>query len=244
MAKSFSDMVHQWERNRYAFSGFLSLAEQDDFYQFLSDYPTLPYTLYGGQEDCERQMLRIGSPETLGYEEDFPIVCLKLAPKNARFSDTLSHRDVLGALMNLGIERSTLGDIYLDDNIAYVFCTQKMAPYIREQLTRIKHTTVTVEEMQNLPELKTNPPEQVTIQVSSLRLDLIVSKTYHLSRQAAQDLFRAHKIYLDGRLKEDGSQELKPGQILSVRGYGRLSLQEDRGLSKKGKHNLLVSVRK
>ncbi len=244
MAKAFADMVHQWERNRYAFSNFLSLAEQDDFYQFLSDYPTLPYKLYGGQEDCERQMLRIGSPETLGYEEEFPIACLKLAPKNARFSDDLSHRDVLGSLMNLGIERNTLGDIYLDGNIAYVFCMQKMAPYIQEQLTRIKHTTITVEEIQDLPELKTNPPEEVLIQVSSLRLDLIVAKTYHLSRSAAQDLFREHKIYLDGRLTEDGSQELKTGQILSVRGYGRLSLQESRGLSKKGKHNILLSVRK
>ncbi len=244
MAKAFADMVHQWERNRYAFSNFLSLAEQDDFYQFLSDYPTLPYKLYGGQEDCERQMLRIGSPETLGYEEEFPITCLKLAPKNARFSDDLSHRDVLGSLMNLGIERNTLGDIYLDGNIAYVFCMQKMVPYIQEQLTRIKHTTITVEEIQDLPELKTNPPEEVLIQVSSLRLDLIVAKTYHLSRSAAQDLFREHKIYLDGRLTEDGSQELKTGQILSVRGYGRLSLQESRGLSKKGKHNILLSVRK
>ncbi len=244
MAKAFADMVHQWERNRYAFSNFLSLAEQDDFYQFLSDYPTLPYKLYGGQEDCERQMLRIGSPETLGYEEEFPIACLKLAPKNARFSDDLSHRDVLGSLMNLGIERNTLGDIYLDGNIAYVFCMQKMAPYIQEQLTRIKHTTITVEEIQDLPELKTNPPEEVLIQVSSLRLDLIVAKTYHLSRSTAQDLFREHKIYLDGRLTENGSQELKTGQILSVRGYGRLSLQESRGLSKKGKHNILLSVRK
>lgn len=244
MAKSFTDMVHQWERNRYAFSNFLSLAEQNDFYQFLSDYPTLPYRLYGGQEGCERQMLCIGSPETLGYEEEFPITCLKLAPKNARFSDELSHRDVLGSLMNLGIERNTLGDIYLDGNVAYVFCTQKMAPYIQEQLTRIKHTTITVEEVQNLPELKTNPPEEVLIQVSSLRLDLIVAKTYHLSRRTAQDLFREHKIYLDGRLMEDGSQELKTGQILSVRGYGRLSLQESRGLSKKGKHNILLSVRK
>ncbi len=121
---------------------------------------------------------------------------------------------------------------------------QKMAPYIQEQLTRIKHTTITVEEIQDLPELKTNPPEEVLIQVSSLRLDLIVAKTYHLSRSAAQDLFREHKIYLDGRLTEDGSQELKTGQILSVRGYGRLSLQESRGLSKKGKHNILLSVRK
>ena len=242
MAKSFQDMARQYERNRYSFSDFLGLPEQDAFYQYLKSNPSLPYRLFGGKQHCERLMLRIGSPETLGYEEPFPLVTLKIEPKNAKFSDDLSHRDILGALMHLGIERDTIGDIFLEGNTAYVFCTKAIAPFIEGQLERIKHTAVLVTQVTELPALQEQEPVQKKIQVASLRLDLLVAKTYNLSRQAAQDLLKAHKVFLDGRLQEGGSTEVQLGQIVSVRGFGRFSLLKEEGISKKGKHNLLLAV--
>lgn len=235
-------MVSQYTRGRYSFSDFLGLAEQSDFLNEIRQYDALPWELFGGTDNCERVMLRIGSEETLGYSEPWPIRTLAVSPKNQKFADPLTHRDFLGAILHLGLERDTIGDIFIEDNVGYVFCTEQVAPYLVEQLDRVKHTSVVCREIRELPELKRAKPEEKFIQTSSLRIDLVVAKVYNLSRSAAQELFPARKIYVDGRLCENNSRELAPGEIVSVRGFGRLSLKEERGLSRKGKHNLVMEV--
>lgn len=81
-------------------------------------------TLYGGREEAERKILRFGSEAELGYEQPFPICCIRIRPLSAKFADKLSHRDYLGALMNLGIERSTIGDILPGEGEA--FCSVRI----------------------------------------------------------------------------------------------------------------------
>lgn len=75
----------------------------------------------GGVDGCERQILRFGDEESLGYDAGFPICCIEIKPLIEKFADALTHRDYLGALMHLGIERSTLGDIMIRDKTAYLF---------------------------------------------------------------------------------------------------------------------------
>lgn len=240
--KTLGDMIQQYDRGRYSFSDFLGLAEQSDFHEEIRQYDALPYELFGGTENCERVMLRIGNEETLGYSEPWPIRTLMVSPKNQKFADPLTHRDFLGAILHLGLERDTIGDIFIEDNVGYVFCTEQVAPYLVQNLDRVKHTSVVCQEIEELPKLERTKPEEKFIQTSSLRIDLVVAKVYNLSRSAAQELFPARKIYVDGRLCENNSRELLPGEIVSVRGFGRMSLKEERGLSRKGKHNLVMEV--
>ena len=88
------DLANQSDRNgHYTFTGFLSQGEQDLFYRTLPELAGISYTLFGGMEGCERQMIRFGDSGQLGYEEAFPIVCMEIAPKMEKFADTLSHRD-------------------------------------------------------------------------------------------------------------------------------------------------------
>lgn len=240
--KTLGDMVQQYDRGRYSFSDFLGLAEQSDFHEQIREYDALPWELFGGTDNCERVMLRIGDEETLGYTEPWPIRTLMVSPKNQKFADPLTHRDFLGAILHLGLERDTIGDIFIEDNVGYVFCTEQVAPYLVQNLDRVKHTSVVCREIEELPELERTKPEEKFIQTSSLRIDLVVAKVYNLSRSAAQELFPARKIYVDGRLCENNSRELEPGEMVSVRGFGRMSLKEERGLSRKGKHNLVMEV--
>ena len=131
-----------YEHNIYTYTGFLSMAEQDVFFGMLPELGGAVYGLFGGRQDCERRMLRFGSEDALGYGEDFPIVCLSVRPLAEKFADDMTHRDFLGAVMNLGIDRSTVGDILLEGKSAYLFCTDKIAPYLKEHLDRVKHTKV------------------------------------------------------------------------------------------------------
>ena len=206
MAKSVKDMVRQYERNRYAFSEFLGLAEQDDVLKSLKEFPGVPYTFYGGVDGAERVVLRVGSPDVLGYEEPWPIALVEVKPKNAKFSDDLTHRDFLGSLMNLGLERDRLGDIYIADNVGYVFCLEANALYIVEQLERVKHTSVVCSVIEELPAIPALEPEEVMVQCASLRTDLVLAKVYNLSRNAASELFTQGRVFVNGRMLKSAVQ--------------------------------------
>ena len=117
LKKRFLDLAEKsYRQNVFAFTGFLSLAEQDALWEAMGKNAFCPFSLWGGNEDCERRMARFGSAEELGYEEDFPIAALRISPLSEKFSEDFSHRDFLGALMHLGIDRSTVGDIFLEGN--------------------------------------------------------------------------------------------------------------------------------
>jgi len=233
-------------QNVYCFTGFLGMAELDAFYQMEREIAHVSYELSGGREGCERQMIRFGSEETLGYEEAFPIVCMYIEPVAEKFADDLSHRDILGACMNLGIERSTIGDIICGagarGKCGYLYCTEKIAPYIAENLTRIRHTDVrcTVCDGQAKPpgpELETRE-----YQTASERADGVVAKVYQLSREKSLLLFREKKVYVDGRQRENGSSPLKEGETVSVRGYGKFIYRGITRQTRKGKNNIRVEI--
>ena len=116
-----------YHNSQYLFTGFLSAAELDTYYHMERDLSYVPVTVFGGTADCERVMLRFGSEELCGYEEAFPIRCIEIAPLVEKFGEELGHRDYLGALMNLGIERSTLGDIVIAAKHAFLFCTETVS---------------------------------------------------------------------------------------------------------------------
>lgn len=235
LKKRFLDLADRsWRQNVFAFTGFLSMAEQDMLLKAVKEMKTA-VRLYGGAEHAERQMARFGTPEELGYEEPFPIVCLRIEPLLEKFSDTFTHRDFLGAIMNLGIDRSTVGDIFVDGKKAYVFCTEAMAPYLAENLDQVRHTHVRcslVEGAENMPVQKRMPKEE---SVSSLRCDGVTAAVWHLSRSQSLELFRQKKVFVNGRLQENNSYSLKPGDVISVRGYGKFIFREEKYTTRKGK---------
>lgn len=228
--------------NIYTHTGFLSIAEQDLIYGMSRELTGVPWTLYGGREDCERRILRFGSEEAFGYEEAFPIVCLKAAPLQEKFSDTFTHRDFLGAVMNLGIDRSTVGDIFLVEKTAYLFCTEKIAPFIEENLRQVKHTRVVCAPAGPVEQLPVKEPDPVSFTVTSERADVIIAKVYNLSRNQSLSLFRERKIYINGRLDENNSDALKDGAVVSVRGYGKFVYYGASYETKKGKKNVSAGI--
>lgn len=243
LKKRFHELAEKsFQQGIFLFTGFLGLSGQDVFWR---EEPSLRYagcTVGGGHGEAERVMIRFGNAEGLGYEVPFPISCIHISPLLSRFSDELSHRDFLGALMNLGIERSTIGDIKVGDREAYLFCAASMTEFICENLTQVKHTRVrcvAVDDPGRIPEEK---PERICIQVQSLRADAVLAKAYNLSREKSLELFRSGRAYVNGRLCENNSRPLKEGETLSVRGFGRLRLEGDARETKKGRLAVELAV--
>lgn len=226
------DLSQKADRNnRYTFTGFLTEEEQSELFSIKKEL--LPFTLFGGAPGCQRVIARFGDADELGYEEDFPIACLFAKPTLKKFSDELTHRDFLGALMHLGIERSRTGDIVLRENAAYLFVHTSLALYISENLTKVKHTVITCTPAPTLPEGALFQLADETLIVSSLRLDCLIAALYKLSRAACCELFQSKKIFINGRLCENTSYTPKSGDTVSVRGFGRFIFQGETGRTKK-----------
>lgn len=243
LKKRFRELAEKsYQNNQFTFTGFLSMADMACFYEMERELSYVPCKAWGGNGLCERVMLRFGGEEELGYLEEFPIVCIQAKPVAEKFADTLSHRDFLGALMNLGIERSTLGDIFVADNAGYIFCTENMADFIVENLSRVGHTLVLCSKVDDIPESAGSDRQEIKIQISSERADGVVAKVYRLSREKALECFRQKKVFVNGRQCENNSYQLKKEDVLSVRGYGKFEYLGGQGMSKKGKINAAVMI--
>ncbi len=231
-----------YTQNMFTFTGFLGLSEQDIFWQIERELGHAGYSLYGGSENTDRKVIRFGRKEELGYEVPFPIVCIHIQPLVRKFADALSHRDFLGALMNLGIERSTIGDIKVGDREAYLFCLDSIAEFITGNLEQIKHTQVKCSVTADYGEIPEEEPAKCSVQVSSLRIDAVVAKVYGKSRSECLELFRTGKVFVDGRLCENNSRILKAGETVNARGYGKFVLGGEVKETRKGKLSVSVDV--
>lgn len=210
-----------YRQNRYMFSHFLTPMELTALYEMADELKFIDYDTYGGNECCERQMIRFGSERMLGYEEEYPIAVLLIEPLLEKFAETLEHRDYLGAIMNLGIERDVLGDILIKDKQAYLFCMDSIADYIISGLDKIRHTNVKVNRVEGEIEALAKSLKELEVLVQSPRFDAIVAAIGKMSRSEAQQMFRDKKILLNGRVCENNSMLLKEDSTFSIRGYGK-----------------------
>ena len=241
---NYEDMANRaYKNNHYIFSDFLSLSEQEDVYKEAPAFKHVPFEMWGGFSDAERKMLRFGNADYFGYSEEFPFVCLKISPINLKFAAEVTHRDYLGALMSLGIERRCIGDIIVDKKCAFVFCVNRISDYIIDSLTSIKHNTVKAEIVDFSDDFISQADgKPITIQVASMRCDAIVAKAFNLSRKDAASLFLEKHIAVNGRLIENNDFNISGPASISVRGYGKIKITNIGGLTRKGNQILELEL--
>lgn len=243
LKKRFTELANKsYNAGIYMFTDFLGLAEQALFNEVKPNFRSIPYTAFGGVSGAERVMIRFGDEESFGYTDPFPIVCIKAEPLSQKFADRLTHRDFLGAILNLGIDRSTLGDIPIVDNVGYIFAKEDIAPYILSELKRVKHTDVKLSIAEELPDVELYRTERKKIQANGERIDAVIAKVYSISRDDSLSLFQKRLVYVDGRLCENNSYIPKRNEVISVRGYGRMIYLGYETTSKKGKLNIEVDL--
>ena len=245
LQKRFAELAKRsYAQHMFTFTDFLSLPELDLFYQNEPQLKFAGVTVFGGVEGTDRKVVRFGNPEELGYEEPFPIVCIAIEPLLEKFGENLNHRDYLGALMNLGIERENLGDIFIKGKTGYVFCLERIANFIMENLSQVRHTHVRLRVLESHEEFVQKEVEEMAVLSASERIDGVIAKVYNLSRSQSIDHFRAKKIYVNSRLCENNSYQLKQGDVISVRGYGKFVYNGVGYQTKKGKLSVKVGIYK
>ena len=230
------DLARQAEsRGIYTFSAFLSPAELSDILTRERELIPVPYSIWGGSEAAERKLICFGSESWFGYPPPWPVSVIRIAPASARFAEELSHRDYLGALMSLGIDRSLTGDIVIREKTAWLFCLDSIADYLCSSLTSVRHTSVCCSiETEDVPELSPRF-ETLRLNVPSERIDALTAAFINKSRSSIGELFNSGRVFVNSRAVTDGSRLMKPGDVLSVRGFGKALYEGVGATSKKGR---------
>lgn len=243
LRRRFSDLSQRASAGGYyVYSDFLSPAEQALLSALHREGSVSAYEAEGGYAYAERRVIAFGSQEELGYAPRFPACWLRISPLSKKFAETLTHRDYLGSLIGLGIERDVLGDILLHDGEAYLFALESIAPYLTEHLSKVRHTNVSVTPVEKPPVQSVALPDAAEFVVAAERLDALVAAVYKLSRSEAARLFEKGLVSLDGRVIEKPSAFLHSGSMVSVRGYGRFLYEGVVGDTRKGRLRIRARV--
>lgn len=220
-------------------SDFLDLRHQELARAVAVNGENIEWQLNGGYDEAERKRLVVYSPwET---EVDAGIAYIRISHKEFP-GQSIGHPDYLGAVLNLGLKREKLGDIVMQNNIAFLLADAGIADFICQQLTRVKHSTVSAKII-SPHNFVYQPPELTTLQlnISSLRLDAAVAAVFNLSRSQVDAYIEGGETRINQLEVGKSSTAIKAGDLISVRGLGRFRLEEIGGLSRKGRQHVTIS---
>ncbi|MGO2118445.1 MAG: YlmH/Sll1252 family protein [Fusobacterium sp.] len=190
----------------------------------------------GLTEESEKKVILIIPKNYLGEIPDFNLLYFKISGKN-KFKNLL-HKDFLGTIMSLGIKREILGDLIVKDNVSYGVIFQDNYKII-ENIDRISNIPVKVsltkeDEIPNI-DFKTK-----TITISSLRLDSVISGIVNISRQRGADEIIKGNIMVNYVINKEKSIEIKEGDIISIRKFGKFKIGDEISINKKGKIRISI----
>ncbi len=153
----------------------------------------------------------------LDYElHDFKLTVFKVV-YNKKFA-SLEHKHVLGTLMTL-ISRDMIGDIYIDENI-YFSCTNEVKEFLLLNFKVINKSSIILEEYTKEVFIK-EVFEEKEITANSLRVDLIVSEVYNLSRNKVDEYFQKELVFINNQVVLKSFKQVVEGDIITCRGKGK-----------------------
>ena len=224
--------------NRNTVTKFLTNFEQIVLSQIVAyNYSDFKVEFFGGFDDAERKKAKIISNEY--YDVDYDIVCLK-AKFNNKFN-RVEHRNILGAVHNLGINFNRFGDIIVLENEVYIFVDDEIADYIAMEFTKAGRVNLDFQRV-DLTEVKIEKKyEDFEIVSSSFRIDSIVAKITNKSRSKVKEFLEQDFIKLNHVILRNGEKTCTPDDIISIRKYGRYVVKGYTQNKKSLKYRITIS---
>ncbi|MBQ8203712.1 MAG: hypothetical protein IJZ75_05470 [Clostridia bacterium] len=211
------------------FLGFLTEAERGKAEELLKQR-SAKFEFFGGFEEADRVMLCC-KPDWCD-EAVFPIT-----PVTATFRecDSLTHRDILGALMGLGITRESVGDILIESGRAVFFVTEEVSDFVISELHKAGRVGVKLSLGAHTPLPQMSSLQLFRETVASLRLDCVVSAIVNTSRAGATSLIEEGFVCLNGVPVSKATRSVSQGDKISIRGKGKFTVTACKDLTRKGR---------
>ncbi|AWK52421.1 RNA-binding protein [Clostridium beijerinckii] len=185
-------------------------------------------------QDAERRMISFNNV----YDNTFPMKLIKI--ENTSKFLNLTHRDFLGGILSLGIERNKIGDLLVDKNTCYVAVCEEIENFIIYNIDKISKVVCSAEVIDNFELLpKVNFKEEIIL-VSSLRIDGVISKIINVSRSNATAMIEQGQVLINYVKIKDKSYELKGEERITIRGFGKFILGNSIGNSKSGRIKIII----
>ncbi len=215
------------KRHTEVYTQFLTEEEQT-YCEMLLHMINSKCIMTGGYDNAQRKVVML-LPDEYYTDYDIPFAPLKIKHK-----ENVGHRDILGSILGLGIERNILGDILVGKIESYVFVMKTMADYIVQSLLKIgrQQVEVSIVDISEVvfPEVKT---EEINTTVASLRIDCIVAEGFRLSRENAKEAIKRQLVQINHKIIDSSSHNVKEKDVISLRGKGKIILECVSGTSKK-----------
>ena len=238
-AAKLVDVAEKAMKNqKFRLTAFLDPFGQEIAEVVAANFEGLAVSFNGGYVGAERQ-------RAVFQHEDFRgTPSWEIAVVEAQWKDAfahISHRDVLGAIMSLGIEREIIGDIQIQQGAARIVTAENMANFLLTNCVQFgaAHVACSLGELSALLPREERCKE-IRATVASLRVDSIAAAGFGMSRSRAAADIAAEKLRLNWQSVKSASQAVKEGDVLSMRGRGRLEVKEIRGQTKKGRTSVLL----
>lgn len=195
---------------------------------------------YGGQALSERSMIALGHEDIQIETDAFPLGYLKISVKTG-IGKPLSHRDYLGAIMGLGIEREKIGDLLVQENEAFVMVHRDILDYVLHALDAISRygkVTCSIVSKEDIPHFE---PDYKIINstVSSARADAIIASGFQSSRSIVTKLIASQRAMCNGVIIGQSSP-ISEGDICTLRGHGKIKIHEIGSMTKKGRIRVTI----
>ena len=233
LSSVYDKLEQSYQRNYPVFSDFLDerqIAMVKSFFPFWKDQ----LSFFGGIQNAGRNICYL----QFGYEE-FPVKLLELSfPKGA----DVTHRDILGSLMGLGIKRQKIGDILVGEpgKNSVVAVKEEIVSYIQESLISVGRYPVSVNVLENVQVTMEEKCSYRSTTVSALRLDCIVADITRLSREKAKDLILSGRIKVNHFEENNYKKLLSLGDLISISKKGRFALSEIEGVTRKDRIKIMI----
>lgn len=239
MAVRLLDLADQVDRGRpFGVSSFMTPFAAQVGQTIAAHMKTVVSKAWGGYHEAERVKIAFARDDYDG-SIDFGMTLLDVTWDD-RYR-LIGHRDVLGSLMGLGIDRSVMGDILMQGAGAQIVVDTDMADWLCQNFTKVAMVPVHVEKI-SMDAIK--PPQktarEIRATVASLRLDAVGAAGFGISRAKMAKAVEDVRTEVNWAPAKSASQAVKVGDIISIRGRGRIEIKETTGQSRKGRIGLLI----
>ena len=219
---------------------FLNPFEIKNAKDILNSETDLKYKVDGGYQNAERQLIYI-FPYYM--EEDDIESNLKVIQIEGNFKfKSISHRDYLGAVIKLGVERRKIGDIIVDNDGADILIDKDVEKFLKDNLgglTRFSKSEITCIEINELRKVEIIK-EELEVIVASLRLDNVIAELARCSRNKAMDIINMERVFVNFQSETKKTKQIKAGDMITIRGKGRFFIKEILGQTRSGRTILKV----
>lgn len=233
MLSKMCDLAQRAEKTgRYMYSRFLNPGEQ----MLIKERKNIlgEVSFFGGYAEADRCVASF--PGEMWDELNYPITALRIIPSSKKL---YSHRDYLGSILALGIDRELTGDIIVTDDGAYIFVLEDIADFIVMNLFKVASSPVKIVPVEDPEALVPGRRfKEISATVSSLRFDCVLSAVANKSRSVTSGLIAEGLASVNYDVVKNTSFQIKNGDVISLKGFGKVIVETDGCLTKKGRIHL------